>query len=405
MGKTKKKKVLVIAPGMEIGGIERSTLGLLDAFNYEKYDIDLFLLAHTGELMQYINPKVRLLNEYSLLADQYKPLKKLMKLHHFGSIILKGICKIHSTLRVKILKKCNIYIYEYQILACKFVKKLNKKYDIALSMFQPHSLLIDKVSADLKVGWVHTDLRSAANNEDTKYMYPMWSKLDHIACVSESVRESFGQLYPDLKNRLFVFENINFVRLIEEQSREYTVSDEMNSTYNILTVGRYSPGKNFEKIPEMYFRIKEKVEGIKWFILGYGNESIANRIRLSIHELGLEDSVILLGKKTNPYPYISNCSLFVLPSSDEGKSVVVVEAQILGKPVIITDYPTSSSQLENGIDGVIAPMNFDKCADTIIDLLKDKEKMKRLSDCCRSRDYSNSKEINKIYELYEQEVP
>ena len=57
-----KKKILVIGPGMEVGGVERSLIGLLNAFDYEKYEVDLFLMSHTGEFMPHIHPKVNLLN-------------------------------------------------------------------------------------------------------------------------------------------------------------------------------------------------------------------------------------------------------------------------------------------------------------------------------------------------------
>lgn len=52
-----KKQVLIIGPGMEIGGVERSLLGLLDVIDYNNYDVDLFLLSHTGEFMPYINER------------------------------------------------------------------------------------------------------------------------------------------------------------------------------------------------------------------------------------------------------------------------------------------------------------------------------------------------------------
>lgn len=404
MEESKKKKVLVIAPGMEIGGIERSTLGLLDVFDYNAYDVDLFLLAHTGELMPFINPNVKLLKEKTIFSDQYRSFKDLVKSRHFFSILIKAVSKAYSNIRKSFYGKSNVYMSAYQMLACKFVKKIRKHYDIALSMFQPHSFLINKVSADLKVGWVHTDLGSPDNNEDYLFLHSMWSKLNHIACVSELVLKSFGKLYPDLKDRLFVFENINFVRLILSQSQEKEVAVEINSPHSILSVGRYDPDKNFDKIPEMCYRIMKKVKDVKWYIIGYGNAVVEKSIRDSIRKYKLEDRVVILGKKSNPYPYLKNSTLFVLPSSDEGKSVVVVESQILGTPVVITEYPTSGSQLDDGADGIIAPMDFVKCADIITELLCNPERLKQISDCCLSRDYSNSQEIKKIYELYEREV-
>ena len=89
------------------------------------------------------------------------------------------------------------------------------------------------------------------------------------------------------------------------------------------------------------------------------------------------------------------------PSRYEGKAVTVREAQLLGKPVVITDYATSASQLADGVDGVIVPMDNAGCAAGIAALLRDPVQMQQLSEDCAKRDYTNSAEIEKIYALME----
>ena len=95
------------------------------------------------------------------------------------------------------------------------------------------------------------------------------------------------------------------------------------------------------------------------------------------------------------------CDLYVQPSRYEGKAVTVREAQLLGKPVVITDYATSASQLADGVDGVIVPMDNAGCAAGIAALLRDPVRMQQLSENCKERDYTNSTEIEKIYALME----
>ena len=132
-------------------------------------------------------------------------------------------------------------------------------------------------------------------------------------------------------------------------------------------------------------------------MIGYGGEEIL--IRKKIEEAGMQEYVIILGKKENPYPYIKACDIYVQPSRCEGKCVAVREAQMLGKPVIITNYETSASQLENGVDGIIVPMDNQSCADGIIRLIRNKELQKKLVFNMEKRDYTNANEINKIYQL------
>ena len=115
----------------------------------------------------------------------------------------------------------------------------------------------------------------------------------------------------------------------------------------------------------------------------------------------MQEHVVILGKKENPYPYLKACDLYAQPSRYEGKCVTVREAQLLHKPVVITRYATSASQLEDTIDGVIVPMDNEGCAAGLTALLRDPERMRMLSQNCAERDYTNGAEIEKIYALIE----
>ncbi len=103
--------------------------------------------------------------------------------------------------------------------------------------------------------------------------------------------------------------------------------------------------------------------------------------------------------KSNPYPYIKACDLYVQPSRYEGKSVTVREAQMLGKPVVVTNYPTASSQVRDGEDGIICPMSNEGIAQAIWELAHDVAKQNALSHYCLSHDYGNEAEVHKIYQL------
>lgn len=148
---------------------------------------------------------------------------------------------------------------------------------------------------------------------------------------------------------------------------------------------------------ELQKKMLEKGMEFKWFLIGYGGEEAL--IRKQIKEQGMEDTVIILGKKDNPYPYIEKCDFYIQPSRYEGKAVTVLEAQMLGKPVIITAYPSSESQLEDGIDGVIVPMDDEGCAEGIVKVMGNLELCEKLIKNCKSRDYSNCKEVEKLYDL------
>ena len=172
-----------------------------------------------------------------------------------------------------------------------------------------------------------------------------------------------------------------------------------NGYIRLLSIGRYCTAKNFDNIPDICARLVSAGQNVKWYLIGYGGDE--ELIRQKIIEADMVEHVVLLGKKENPYPYINACDLYVQPSRYEGKAVTVREAQMLGKPVVITRYATAKDQLEDDVDGVIVPMDNEGCAEGIAVLLRNPEEMARLSDCCQQRDYTNAAEIGKLYALTE----
>lgn len=167
---------------------------------------------------------------------------------------------------------------------------------------------------------------------------------------------------------------------------------------NLLSVGRFCTAKNYDNVPDITRRIVDGgVQDLRWYIIGFGGDE--ELIRQRIKETGMQDHVILLGKKENPYPYIKACDIYVQPSRYEGKSVTVREAQMLGKPVVVTNYPTANSQIRHGIDGVIVPLDNDSCARGLAEVIKDINLQHRLADYCSTHDFGNENEVGKIYHL------
>lgn len=179
-------------------------------------------------------------------------------------------------------------------------------------------------------------------------------------------------------------------------SRRLDLSTTSNSI-KLLTIGRFSEAKKLEEVPAICRGIIEAGLNVRWYIIGYGGSD--DYIRKEIEAEGMQDRVFLLGKKENPYPYIKACDWYVQPSRYEGKSVVVREAQILCKPVIVTNYPTAPSQIQHGVDGVIVPMDIPGCVVQMVDALKDEALKNSIVEYLDGHDYGNETEVQKIYKL------
>ena len=172
----------------------------------------------------------------------------------------------------------------------------------------------------------------------------------------------------------------------------------MTGSVNLLSIGRFCTAKNYDNVPDIARRIIDGgIPNLKWYIIGYGGDEAL--IRQKIADAGVGEHVILLGKKENPYPYIKACDIYVQPSRYEGKSVTVREAQMLGKPVAVTAYPTAKSQIRDGVDGIIVPLDNECCAKRLAEFIKDKELQEKLIDNCNNNDFGNEFEVEKIYDL------
>ena len=353
-----KKKILFVSHALELGGAERSLIGLLDAIDPQQYDVDLFLLRHEGELMAAIPKHVHLLPQVPAYTVLARPMKETLL---EGHILLTG---------------------------ARLAGKLAARR-VAISFLTPHYFVAKKVNAKKKIAWIHTDYSKV--QVDIPSETAMWGAYDHIASISNAVTDSFIKVFPSLKEKVVLIQNILPERLVRQQANAFSAEAEMpeDGSIRLLSIGRFCTAKNFDNVPDICAKLLYMGLDVKWYIVGFGGDEAL--IRQKIADSHMEAHVILLGKKENPYPYIKACDLYVQPSRYEGNCVTVREAQLLGKPVVITRYATSASQLEDGADGVIVPMDNAGCAAVL--------RMERLSQTCKSRDYSNRQEVEKLYQI------
>ncbi|MGN1027969.1 MAG: glycosyltransferase [Faecousia sp.] len=394
-----KKKILFIMPSMFIGGAERSLLGLLEAIDYTQYDVSLFLYRHEGEFLTYIPEQVNLLLPMKEYGTFDVPIRSLL----FSSRWRFGLARLISKVALKIHclisgEKKGVWMsmqYTARYLL-PLLPEIPGEYDLGVMFLGVADPLLHKVKAKKKVTWCHTDYDTLCPNKEMDRK--TYAAVDHVVFVSDACREKMTRFYPALTDKTRVIENILGEKLLLQQA-EVPVKDmpRLDEGYRLLSIGRFSEAKNFDNVPSICKSLLDAGLHVKWYLIGYGGDE--ELIRQKILEAGMEEHVILLGKKENPYPYIKACDLYVQPSRYEGKCVTVREAQTMGKPVVITRYATSASQLEEGVDGVIVPMDNEGCAAGIADLLRDPARMERLSQTCKSRDYSNRQEVEKLYQM------
>lgn len=396
-------RIFIAMHYMEIGGAETALVGLLNALDPARVDVDLFLYDHRGEMMQFIPKWVNLLPQIPKYSVLERPIVELVKRGFWGIAAARMWAKRISKVAYKrsgSKLENNGGLDKMSKCTTPLLPKINQSvtYDLAISFLTPHRIVAEKVKAKKKIAWIHTDYtRVWVDAEDE---LKVWQKYDYVASISGDVTNTFLQVFPSLAPKIVEIENILSPKFVRKRAELEDTDKEIRheGAITLLSVGRFSDAKNYDNVPDICKRlINETKLNIKWYIIGYGGDETL--IRQKIKEAGMEEHVILLGKRSNPYPYIKACDIYVQPSRYEGKSVTVREAQMLCKPVVVTNYPTAPSQIRSGIDGVIVPMDNEGCAHSLAEVICDKPLQERIIAHLKTHDYGNESEVEKIYTL------
>ncbi|MGK4197774.1 glycosyltransferase [Fusobacterium sp. HC1336] len=392
-----KKKILIASYDLEIGGVERSLISMLNNFDYERYDVELLLYNHSGEFMPLILKNVKLLPENTKYKSIRLGIGTLIKAGEYNLAFQRLRAKygyeyrkdksLDDTYQMQLMwKYCNPYF-----------PKVEEEYDVAISYLWPHNFVAEKVRAKKKIAWIHTDYSNIS--PDRNIDLEVWDKFDSIVGVSEKCVATFLKLYPSLKKKCVVVENITSPEFIRKMSEEQVSEKFEKDKFNLLTVARFSHAKGIDQGVEAIKLLRDRgIDNIKWYIVGYGGDE--NKIRELINRYSLKNVIEILGKRDNPYPYMKMCDLYMQPSRYEGKAVTVVEAQILAKPILITNYPTAYSQVVNEVDGEICELSIEGIANGVEKFYRDRDFLERYRSNCESRNYKNKEELKKLYELF-----
>ena len=239
-----KKQILIIAETLDIGGIEKSLINMLNSFDYEKYEVDLRLYENSGALIGEINKNVNILAEDIRLKVFFMSIKELFRNRKYKFIWIKVITKFYGVYLSYIKRE-----KESAYMKCQFMNDLyskrykevyKKKYDVGISYIWPINYLLYNVDADKKIGWIHTDYSKIPL--DKKRDLELWGSLNNIMAVSDECRNAFLKSYQLLEKKVLVMENIMDIVGIREKS---IIQEELfdKDYFNIVSVGRLCNAK------------------------------------------------------------------------------------------------------------------------------------------------------------------
>ena len=390
------KKLLFVIPTLRMGGAEKALVSLLRSLDPEKVSVDLFLFEQGGVLQKQVPDWVNILPENVVTRGMLLEFR-----YHWLSLIRTGHLisayrRLRSFLAPRIRKALHLKERFDWARTARAVPPLDGSYDAAIGFLEGVTdfFVLDKVTANRKIGWIHTDFAK-------KRLFPeeaaLYRRLDLAATITPACAASFVQATGFPESRVSVIENI----ADGEASRRAADSEDCAAwdpaVPQLVTVARLEKQKGIDLALEACKLLKRKQINFCWHVLGDG--SLRSWLKREIAANSLEDCFVLEGVKANPYPFMKRAYAIVQPSRTEGKSIVLDEAKILGKAIITTNYPSVVDQIENGVNGIVTEIRADAIAKAVANALADPDQIRRLENTNACTPDPSGEILRKYYQM------
>ena len=321
-------RICVVGQDLFDGGAILASLDLLEELQTRDIEFDLFYIHRRGRFLDRLNitnPKTR------VVFGNTTPRGKLV-----GSIL--------SVLRL-----------------IKLAWRAELIFAINEGSATNLALLVGSVLRKPVVGWMHVNWSARSP------FLPWWQRIPtqlllrrcvYIVCCSQGVKNDLAAtLQIPLKKLSHIPYPLDVEKIKGRATEPVDISLEQEGIeFTVLTVGGLRAQKNQEMLIRSFKLVVDQGLAVQLTIVGEGPERVA--LEKLITELGLSDRVRMVGLRANPYPYFRAADLFVLSSLYEGNPLVLIEALIIGTPIIATDCPSGPREiLLDGQLGTLVPMN------------------------------------------------
>ena len=369
-----KKKILFLIESFAGGGVEKVFIDLINNMDISKYDITVMSIWDYGVRKKDLRKDVR----YRSIFPNIKGISRV-----FHNFVEKSDGKLLYKLGIR------------------------ENYDIEIAFIEGRATKIIGASTNpnsRKIAWVHIDLSqghwtSMVFNKSLEKEKECYKRFNDIIFVSNSAKDGFKKLFGDDFDNLQVKYNPIIAGDVIKKSQE--VVDDIEKPKNkklLVTSGRLVSQKGYESLLEVCNRLNKDKLGYELWILGEGwarekLEELIDKYKLN--------NVKLLGFKENPYKYIKQGDLFVCSSKNEGFSLVIAEAMILGLPVISTDCAGPNELLNFGEYGLMVENSEEQLYKGLKSLIGDDEKLRYYGKKSKERQsfFDYTKCISKIEKL------
>ncbi|WP_312991589.1 glycosyltransferase [Chryseobacterium flavum] len=352
-----KKKILIRIGSLRHGGAEKVLINFLKNLPEDKYDVDLLINLYTGMYIQEVPSWVKL--HYLLKGE-------MITTNRPHEIPVKAFRVLYQKMFLL-----------FPSLLYRFVLK-NKKYDVEIAAIHGmyRELLSSPQKDSKKIIWIQNDIFNL--KEYTPEIIKQFFRFDKILVISNKLKEEMQKLAKTDKEKQSVIKIFNpidkedTIRKADIPINDYPFSKNLPT---FITIGTVYPQKGYDRLLDVHKKLLK--EGLQHQIIIIGDGFDFENIQTKLNQLELQETVKMLGFRSNPYPYLKESDFYVMSSRHEGFPTIIAEALILNKPVVSTDVSGIKDLLQDGKLGIITSNSEDGIYEGMKKFLTDKELAKK----------------------------
>lgn len=369
-------RILFLIPTLGTGGAERALIKVVNNLSYNNNEICVKTLFNHGIYINKLNENIN----YSYVFKN----------------IFRG----------------NIFLFKLFSPRLLYRLMIKESYDVIISFLEGPTTRIVSGCTDSRtilINWVHTSADKKniflKSYRSEKEFVKCMNRFNKTIFVAETAKYAFEKLFTEIKSKKKVIYNPIDNKEIISLAKEGDFFCNQN-TFNIISVGRFMPVKGFKRLVKIIEKLKSECNlSICLYLVGSGVEY--NEIKEYILSKNMESYVKLLGFQSNPYKYIKKCDLYVCSSYREGYSTSVIEALVLGIPVVTTDCSGMREILGlNSEYGMIVKNEDGRLYEGIKEIITNKEiyKKYKIQAKLRGNDFELDKSVRQIELLIDSDI-
>lgn len=382
------KRILIIIPYFGMGGTTSSLKAFLDNVDPTELKVDIFARKRQGAYLNIYRNCTILPENFFLSSQLYQ-----------GNIVKRAMCRSLHILQCG-LSRVGLSILPF---VCKIGgnQMHTKDYDAVISYQESMSGFLSYLPAKKRIAWIRSEyeryLKVGGGKNESKY----FKRIDTVVTVSDFAKGSFRKVHPWHPNVITINNYMNIEDVRESSKDKTQISKEfMKGDFTIVSVGRISPVKQFEKIPAILHDVRMRTgKDVRWYIIGgaRGFEKLEQKMNADVVKYGLQDSFKVLPETSNPFAYMAESDLFVHTSVSETYSRVVAEAKSVGTPVVVNNFEAAYEFVKDKEEGLIVPV--DKMAEAISDIILDEAMYQSFKQNLTTYKWHNNKILEQTLNL------